>query len=93
MRDNKKEIKQGIMLHKLETNKFKTNLCGIFLTVPLERENITFNSILPMILRRGTQNIKTQEEISKVLEGLYGADFDCGVEKDGDNHVLKFKLE
>lgn len=93
MRDNKKEIKQGIMLHKLETNKFKTNLCGIFLTVPLERENITFNSILPMILRRGTQNIKTQEEISKVLEGLYGADFDCGVEKTGDNQVLKFYLE
>ena len=35
----------------------------------------------------------TQEEISKNLENMYGASFDCGVEKTGDNHVLKFYLE
>ena len=93
MRDNKKELKKGITIHKLETNKFKTNLCTIFITTPLERENITLNSILPMVLRRGTNKIKYQEEISKTLEGMYGADFDCGVEKSGDNQILKFYLE
>ena len=24
---------------------------------------------------------------------MYGAEFDCGIEKIGDNHVLKFYLE
>ena len=93
MKDNKTEIKKGITLHQIETEKFKTNLCAIFLTTPLSRENITFNAILPMVLRRGNKNIKTQEEISKTLEGMYGADFDCGIEKSGDNQVLKFYLE
>lgn len=35
----------------------------------------------------------SQEEISKTLEGMYGADFDCGLNKNGDNHVIKFYLE
>ena len=35
----------------------------------------------------------TQEEISKTLEELYGAEFNCGVDKTGDNQVLKFYIE
>lgn len=93
MKDNKTEIKKGITLHEINTDKFKTNLCAIFLTTPLNRENITFNATLPMILRRGNKNIKTQEEISKTLEGMFGADFDCGMEKTGNNQILKFYLE
>ena len=87
------EIKKGIKLHCIETKKFKTNLMAIFITVPLNRETVTFNSILPAILKRGTQNLKTQEDISKKLENMYGASFDCGIEKIGDNHVIKFYLE
>ena len=37
--------------------------------------------------------MKTQEEISKKLEELYGASFDCGADKTGDNQVLKFYIE
>src|SRR5699024_9530785 len=36
---------------------------------------------------------KSQEQISKELEDMYGASFNCGVEKTGDNHILKFYLE
>ena len=93
MRDNRIELKKGITLHELETDKFKTNLFAIFLSTPLKRENVTLNAILPMILRRGCNKIKTQEEISKMLEEMYGADLDCGVEKTGNNQILKFYLE
>lgn len=88
-----KEIKQGIKLHCINTNKFKTNLMAVFITLPLNRENITFDTMVPAILKRGTENLKTQEEISKKLEDMYGASFDCGIEKIGDNHVIKFYLE
>ncbi len=87
------DIKEGIKLHVIETNKFKTNLLAIFLTTPLCKENITKNALIPLVLKRGTQNLKTQEEISKKLEGMYGASFDCGVDKTGDNQILKFYLE
>ncbi len=87
------EIKKGIQAHVIETNKFKTNLFAMFLTVPLKRENITQNALIPAVLRRGTKNLKSQEEINIELENMYGATLDCGVEKTGDNQVLKFYLE
>ena len=93
MSDTKKEIKKGIQLHVLNTDKFKTNLVAIFLTTKLERETVTANALISAVLRRGTNNMKTQEEISKQLEELYGASFDCGIDKTGDNQVLKFYIE
>ena len=88
-----KIVKEGIKMHVLNTDKFKTNLCAVFLTTKLDRENVTKNALLPMILRRGSQNMKSQEEISKRMEELYGASFDCGIDKTGDNQVLKFYIE
>ena len=86
-------MKQGIKLHTINTNKFKTNLIAIFLSTPLTRENVTKNSLLASILRRGCEKYKTQEEISKKLEEMYGAEFNCGLDKIGKNHVLKFYIE
>ena len=88
-----KQIKEGIKLHLIQNERFKTNLIAIFLSLPLERETVTTNSLVPMILRRGSKNMPTQEEISKQLENMYGAIFDCGIEKKGENHILKFYLE
>ena len=90
---NIKEIKQGIKLHCINTDKFKTNLMAVFITLPLNREKVTFDTVIPAVLKRGTANVRSQEEISKKLENMYGASFDCGVEKIGDNHVIKFYLE
>lgn len=78
---------------KLKTNKFKTNLCSIFLTLPLRKDTVTKNALLVSVLRRGFDKLKTQEEISKKLEEMYGAGFNCGVDKIGNYHVLKFYLE
>ena len=86
-------IKQNIKLHTIKTDKFKTNLFAIFLSTPLKRETVTKNALIPAVLRRGTKNLVSQEEISKKLEEMYGATFDCGLEKTGDNQILKFYLE
>ena len=86
-------MKQGIKLHTINTNKFKTNLIAMFLSIPLTRENVTKDSLLVSVLRRGCEKFKTQEEISKKLEEMYGAEFNCGLDKLGRNHVLKFYIE
>ena len=93
MKDKKVEIKQGITFHKIQTNKFKTNLFAIFFTVPLNKETVTKNALVTSILRRGTNEFPSQELISKELEEMYGAAFDCGIEKSGDYHTIKFYLE
>ena len=86
-------IKKGIDLHLIETNKFKTNLLSVFLTTPLQKKTVTKNALIPAVLRRGSQNMKTQDEISIALEEMYGASFDCGIDKIGDDQILKFYLE
>ena len=86
-------VKEGIKLHTINTNKFKTNIIAVFLTTPLNRNNVTYNAVLSSILRRGSTSMPTQEQISKELEEMYGASFDCGLDKTGDNHILKFYLE
>ena len=93
MQYQEKEIKKGIEFHELNTNKFKTNLVAVFLTTELTRENVTKNALISTILRRGSKNMPSQEEISKQMEEMYGASFDCGLDKIGDNQVFKFYME
>ena len=90
---NIEEIKKSVKVHYIETNKFKTNIIAVILAMPLNRETVTKEALIPAVLKRGTNNLKTQEEISINLENMYGATFDCGIEKTGDNHLLKFYLE
>ena len=71
MNYKKQEIKQGIELHTINTNKFKTNLVSVFLSTPLTRENVTKNALLLSVLKRGSKNMKTQEEISKKHKQQY----------------------
>jgi hypothetical protein len=87
------EIKEGIKLHLINTNKFKTNLLAVFITMPLSRETVTMEALIPTILKRGTANLNSQEKISIELENMYGSVIDCGIDKIGDNHVIKFYLE
>ena len=87
------ELKKGIKFHTIHTDKFKTNLISIFITTKLNRENVTKNAVVSAVLRRGSKTMPSQEEISMKMEELYGASFDCGLDKTGDNQVLKFYLE
>ena len=88
-----KEIKTGIKLHTIKTEKFKTNLISVFLSMPITRENVTKNALISSILRRGSINMPTLLEISKTLEEMYGASFDNGIDKTVDNQILKFYIE
>ncbi len=87
------EIKQGIKAHLIKTDLFKTNMISGIITVPLIRENVTKNALIVSMLRRGTANLKTQLELSRALENLYGAAFECGIDKYGDNQILRFYID
>lgn len=93
MKYYKENIKKGIEFHKINTNKFKTNLFAVFLTTPLKKETVTMNALMPLVLKRGTNRLNSQELISEKLEEMYGAGFDCGIEKSGNNQVIKFYVE
>ncbi len=93
MQYKENEIKKGIKLHEIQTDKFKTNLIAVFLSMPITKENVTKNSLISAVLRRGSKNMPTLAQISQEMEEMYGASFDCGLDKTGDNHILKFYIE
>lgn len=87
------ELKKGIKVHFINTDLYKTDLTCIIITTPLKRETVTKNALIPFMLRRGTTKLPNQYLISKELQNMYGASFNCGVDKMGDNVVLKFCIE
>ena len=86
-------LKEGIKVHLIETDLFKTNLICVMLTVPMNKDDVTKNALVPFLLKRGTKDLKDQYEINKKLEQMYGAVYDCGIDKVGDNQLIKFYLE
>lgn len=87
------DIKSGIKLHTIKTDKFKTNLIAVFLTSKLDKKSFTENVLISSILRRGCEKIQSSEELAKELEEMYGAEFDSGIDKTIKNHVFKFYIE
>ncbi len=84
------EIVRGVRANLIKTDKFKTNMVGVFFSTPMTLENASINALIPAVLRRGTNNFPTMKDISKKLEELYGAKFDCGISKKGENQVIRF---
>ena len=87
------DLKQGIKAHFIKKDLYKTDLSCIIITTPLKRETVTINALIPFILRRGTKRLPNQTLINKELENMYGAGFNCGIDRMGDNVVLKFYIE
>lgn len=90
---NTLELKQGIKMHLINSKAYKTDLSCVFLTTALTRENVTYNALIPFLLRRGTNTFKDQYIINQKLDNMYGASLNLGVDKYGDNVVLKFYIE
>lgn len=86
------KIFEGVNLHFINTDKFKTDLMAVFFITDLNRENVTKNALIPAVLRRGTNNLKTMKEIAMKLENMYGSVFDASSDKVGDRQVIQFYI-
>lgn len=83
----------GIKLHVITTEKFKTNSITLKVRGKLEEDTISYRGILPYVLQSGTQELPTNGEIRRKLEELYGATFFVDVSKKGDYHVMSFSID
>ena len=93
MKENVINIKNGVKLHLIKTDLFKTDLSVIFITIPLDRSTITKDVIIPEVLKSGSNTLKKQIDISKKLDELYGATLETGTDKTGKNLVVKLYVE
>ena len=86
-------LKDGIKVHFIETDAYKTDLVCLIITTALKRDTVTKTAMVPFLLRRGTEKLPDQYLINKEMENMYGAEFNCGIDKMGDNIILKFYIE
>jgi predicted Zn-dependent peptidase len=83
----------GIDVYKIRAEKFKTNSINVFFQDNLSRENVTKNALVPAVLRRGSKNFNTFQDLALYLEELYGASFDCGISKKGEQQIVHFYMD
>ncbi len=87
------ELGNGIFLNLVQTDKFKSNLLSYYFIRPLNREDVTKNAVIPLILKRGTKNFPDNQLIEKELENMYGASYSSAINKRGERHVIRFTME
>lgn len=87
------DIGNGIGLNLVETNKFKSSLLSYYFIRPLSNEEVTKNALLPLVLKRGSREYKTNLKIQRELEENYGAKLSIGVKKKGEKQILRFSIE
>jgi len=90
---NELSIGRNINLHVISTDKFKTNLFGIYLQRPLDKNEVTKNALLSMILNKATEKYPSFIDINKKLDDLYGTVLVTDVTKKGERQIISIKMQ
>ncbi|MBQ4160006.1 MAG: insulinase family protein [Clostridia bacterium] len=85
------QITEGVFLHHIPDNKFKSATVSMFFHRPLCIEEASMNALLPAVLKRGTSEHKDFGEIERRLMDLCGASVSGAVLKRGDSQLLFFE--
>lgn len=86
------EIKKGVFVSVVKTDKFKTNLLTVNLLTPLSADTASLNSLLTDVLKRGTINYPTMQSLNKKQDDLYSLGLGAYVQKRGEVQTVSFEL-
>jgi predicted Zn-dependent peptidase len=86
-------LPNGIRLHFMPTQKFKTISIGLFIHQELKSEFAALNALLPAVLEKGCRLYPDYLTLQRRLENLFGADLSTDIIKSGERHTLAFTLE
>ncbi len=87
------ELKKGINLYTLKDDKFKSFRACVLLHRPLNREEVTLNTLLTATMRMQSKNFPSAREISEELENLYGGEMIARASKYGERHIIKLGVQ
>lgn len=85
-------IANGVDLHYIETDKFKTNYFSFNFLAPISREKVHFNAMIPPILMRACQKYPSQAHINKRLQYLYSGDIDAKNTSFGEYQIFGMRV-
>lgn len=89
---NSTDIGKGVRYSSISDPKFKHNRISVCMIMPLERETVTANALVPFVLKQGYKDCPSFTELNKKLCGLYGANLDAAVDKFGKYQLLSLAV-
>lgn len=89
----KRQINPNITLYYIPMEKLKTTTFGLYVRRPLCMKEVSFNAVLPYVLKRGCRMAENSARIAHKLEDLYGAELNVAVTKKGENQMMVFDAE
>ena len=84
------QLRPGVRLTAVRTEKFKSSVLGMQFLSPLAPETAALNALLPAVLRRGTAAHPDMERLSAALDELYGGTLEPTVRKKGETQCVGF---
>ncbi|MDH6364825.1 putative Zn-dependent peptidase [Enterococcus sp. PF1-24] len=86
------QLAQGVNLHVIETQKYKTIRFFIRFTNRLDKATITKRALLTSLMETNSLHYPDQKKLSSQLAELYGANFGLGVGRKGNWHWVNANL-
>ena len=86
------ELKKGVFVSVVKTDKFKTNLLTVNLLTPLSADTASLNSLLTDVLKRGTVNHPTMRSLNQKQDELYSLGLGAYVQKRGEVQAVTAEL-
>lgn len=83
----------GIDVHILSTDKFKTTTLVVMIEQQLSEEYVTKTALLALVMKRATARFPDTKKLREHLDFLYGAIFDVDVVKKGERQILHIYVE
>lgn len=82
-----------VNIHLIKSDKFKTISISALIRVQLERKYVTFNALIPYVLKRGCMKYDTVRKMNDKIDSMYGAVFDANIMKKGEEQIIQFYAE
>ncbi|MDR0922084.1 MAG: insulinase family protein [Lactobacillales bacterium] len=86
------QLKKGVTLTVIPTEKFKTVRVLIRFSTMLEEETVTKRTLLSSLLETNSKNYPVQTDISEKLAEMYGTSFNIYVGRKGNHHWLSLAM-
>lgn len=89
----REELIPNVHFSAVTDKKFKFDRITVCLIMPMDREKVTVNALIPSLLRRSCESYPDFTALNKKLGELYGAVLDADVGKFGSNQVLNVIIQ
>ena len=87
------DLWDSVSLTSIQTNKFKTGMLSLSLSLPLTKPNSAHNSLISGVMRRGTEKYENAAALNRALDDLYAATVEFKSSRAGKRCVLTLSAE